>query len=393
MGIPFGLYGSPPDYFNYRDPNIEMGKYTSYTELDEYKKAISLFSELPDKITLVQKEFVVEHLGLKESLNRGNVAVILYKSFLLWLLKSKNRQEFIAACFRKIKGLQIYFGNRLLDFSLRKLLAKIGFNHIGRQIPKLTEYNEIADFILSSDYKKIQEHPRFLSTKIQFSGEKLSIVDNASFLKMTKELFVKEIYNFSAKNKSPYIIDCGANIGLSVIYFKKIYPESKIIALEADPTIYQVLIENINIRNIRNVQCINSAVWINSETLSFAAEGSWGGYLSSEAVADQRNILVKALDLRQLIDRKIDLLKIDIEGAETEVLMHAKDLIVKYVDHLFFEWHSLTKEKQELGKILDYFSDHGFRYHIKEASERNTPFINKPTTRMDSQLDCFLYKI
>ncbi len=393
MGIPFGLYGEEPTYINHSDPNVEIGKYTSYKELKSYKKAISLFSGLPDRINQEQKEFIEEHLGIKYGLSRSKASFILYKSFLIWFFDSEHRGEFITACFRRLKTYRKSIGDKFLDFSLRKLLAKIGLNKISKEKAHLSEYKEVEDFILSSDHRKIKELPRYTSTKVAFLGKDLNIVDNVSFLEMTKELFLKNIYDFEATNKTPYIIDCGANIGLSVIYFKMIYPESQIIAVEADPNIYNVLVQNVKSYQFNNVQCINSAIWINEDSLNFSSEGSWGGYLSSESELNDRNIEVKSLDLRKLLDRKIDFLKIDIEGAETEVLIHAQDLIVRYVDHLFFEWHSLTKETQQLGKILDYFSSHGFRYHIKDAGNRETPFTNKPTTRMDSQLDCFLYKI
>jgi FkbM family methyltransferase len=393
MGIPFGLYGEEPTYINYGDPNIEMGQYTSYKEIESYKKAVTLFSGLPDRINQEQKEFVEEHLGLKYGLSRSRASFILYKSFLIWLSDLKNIREFLATCFRRLITCSKSTIDMLLDFSLRKLLTKIGFKKISKEKVHLSEYEEVKDFILSEDYRKIKEIPRYTLTKVKFLGKELNIADNASFLEMTKELFFKNIYDFKTNNKTPYIIDCGANIGLSVIYFKKLYPKSKIVAIEADPNIYNVLTQNILSYDFSDVQCINSAVWINSEGLHFSAEGSWGGYLLSGSEIEEKTIEVKALDLRKIIDRKIDFLKIDIEGAETEVLIHAQDLIVKYVDHLFFEWHSLRDERQQLGRILKYFEDNRFRYHIKESISRETPFTNRPNTRMDSQLDCFLYKV
>jgi len=394
MGIPFGLFGEEPKYLNFGDPNIEIGEYTSYERLEAYQKAISLFSGLPTKITIEQKEFVEEHIGINYGLSRTKFAFILYKSLLIWLSNLENRKEFIAACIRKLRFYKKTIANKVLDFSLRKLLNKIGFKGISKENAQIIASKEIEKFVITSDYNKIKELPRYTFTQVNFLGKQLGIVDNASFVEMTKEIFVRNIYDFNSNDKSPYIIDCGANIGLSVIYFKRLYPESQIVAIEADPSIYKVLKQNIESYKFENVQCINSAVWINSEdSLNFSVEGSWGGYLSSVSQVKEHSIIVKSMDLRKLINRKVDLLKIDIEGAESEVLLHAQHLIVEYVDHLFFEWHSLREEKQRLGEILSYFENRGFRYHIKESANRETPFTNKPTTRMDSQLDCFLYKV
>ena len=49
------------------------------------------------------------------------------------------------------------------------------------------------------------------------------IHDIASFDLCYDELFVQEMYNFLAKRTNPYIIDCGANLGMSIVYFKELY--------------------------------------------------------------------------------------------------------------------------------------------------------------------------
>ncbi len=101
---------------------------------------------------------------------------------------------------------------------------------------------------------------------------------------------------------------------------------------------------------------------------------------------------VKSRNLNWLLNTHVEFLKTDIEGAESEVILKSKDLIAENVVKLFFEWHSLTGLPQRLGEILAFFEKCGFRYHIKEASSKSTPFIYNPTGRMDSQLDVFLWK-
>src|SRR6185437_4309080 len=65
----------------------------------------------------------------------------------------------------------------------------------------------------------ISKLPRFTTAQILFLRKKFTMVDGASFLFMKKEIFDQQIYRFNADNDTPYIVDCGANIGLSVIYF------------------------------------------------------------------------------------------------------------------------------------------------------------------------------
>ena len=60
-------------------------------------------------------------------------------------------------------------------------------------------------------------------------GKDFEFVDGYSFLFLHDEIIEKEIYKFSTDDSAPYIIDGGANIGLSVLYFKQSYPNAKIL--------------------------------------------------------------------------------------------------------------------------------------------------------------------
>lgn len=142
-------------------------------------------------------------------------------------------------------------------------------------------------FILQAEYrlkqrklKRLHFMPRFMPTTTLLLGKKIDIVDSASFLFMYSEIFEKQIYRFNANTKSPLIIDCGANIGLSVIYFKKLFPESRVIAFEPDETIFGVLKKNVTTFGFTDVQLIQKALW-NSETmLKFHQEGADGGRIA-----------------------------------------------------------------------------------------------------------------
>jgi hypothetical protein len=67
---------------------------------------------------------------------------------------------------------------------------------------------------------KVSKTSRYNSTVIDLFGSKFELVDSESFLYTYVELFENEIYRFNSSNKTPLILDCGANIGLSVIYFQ-----------------------------------------------------------------------------------------------------------------------------------------------------------------------------
>ena len=248
----------------------------------------------------------------------------------------------------------------------------------------------VIELLGNEQYRAISELDRCKEGELVFQGYSVCFSDNAALFGMLDEIFVRENYKFECRTNSPTIIDCGANIGLSVLYFKSLYPGAVIHAFEPDPAAYEKLVANMDENRFRDVHTYNAAVWIEEGELVFETDGSWGGHIGDEASAV--GVSVKAHKLDGLLDKHVDFLKMDIEGSESDVIMHSKELIAKNVDKLFFEWHSLTGEQQRLGEILAYFEKHGFRYHIKEASNRETPFIYKPSSRMDSQLDVFLWK-
>lgn len=248
------------------------------------------------------------------------------------------------------------------------------------------------EFADPDETERLMGLPRYFPTTTNFMGRTLNLVDAASYLYMCDEIFLKKNYEFEASRKDPFIIDCGANIGLSVIFFKKLYPDSKIIAFEPDYNVFQALKKNVESFELRDVELHNKAVWFEETELTFYSEGSWGGKVASTSSADDKKFKkVKSVRLRDFLNKHVDFLKIDIEGAESSVLKDCA-LSLDEVEHMFFEYHSITGEKQVLHELLELLQKAGYRYHIKEASTRKMPFIEKPTTDMDLQLDVFAYR-
>src|SRR5947209_17952551 len=73
-------------------------------------------------------------------------------------------------------------------------------------------------------------------------------------------------------------------------------------------------------------------------------------------------------------DRPVDFLKLDIEGAETEVLADCADLLGK-VENLFVEYHSFSDEPQSIHTLLSVLRGAGFRVHVHVSSGSRQPFI------------------
>ncbi len=128
--------------------------------------------------------------------------------------------------------------------------------------------------------------------------------------------------------RSPRIIlDCGANIGLTSVFFANRYPEAKIIALEPDPSNFELCV--MNCAPYENITPSRTAVWSHKSTVSVfdpgGTHGEWGIRVGAQPDAAAERILGRApafsIDeiMRQHQIDRIDLLKVDIEGAELEV--------------------------------------------------------------------------
>lgn len=201
-----------------------------------------------------------------------------------------------------------------------------------------------------------------------------------------KEILFDEIYFFKPSAPDVVIYDCGANVGVASIYLKKLYPAAKIYSFEPDPGIVKYLKRNIDHNNITNIEIIEKAIWTNNGTINFNQEGADAGSIGN----NQNSISLECIRLKDLIEKEtsIELLKIDIEGAELEVLHDCKDVLNK-VHHLFVEYHSEKNKPQQLSELLAILANAGFRYSIESMHKKERPFTVKTEGSFDLQLNIF----
>ena len=116
-------------------------------------------------------------------------------------------------------------------------------------------------------------------------------------------------------------MDCGGNIGCSAVYFANVYPNAQIYSVEPEIENFKMLTYNTVFYN--KIQPINAALW-NKETFIKIADISadTNAYMTVETTADDPQSL-KTTTVSKILNEsgfdEIDLLKIDIEGAEKEV--------------------------------------------------------------------------
>lgn len=234
---------------------------------------------------------------------------------------------------------------------------------------------------------------RYMQHKVRFNNNRILVADMKSFVWQYFEIFVNQSYTFKTNSENPIIYDCGANIGTSILFFANSYPKAKIVAFEASPYIYEILKKNIEDNNIKNVVLNQNAVWTKNEELEFSDEGGDSG--SIYAIANIKKVKVQAIDFLEALNKedKIDMLKMDIEGAENDVIPHIASALHK-IDKMFIEYHSFNNGEQRLDEILFLLKQNKFRYYIKHVNNRKSPFIDTAKDKeMDMQLNIFAYKI
>src|SRR5258706_10771593 len=86
--------------------------------------------------------------------------------------------------------------------------------------------------------------PRRQRMQTTLFGRPFAVTDALTFWGIYSDIFVQEPYRFRCETETPLIIDGGANVGVSTLYFKRLFPRSRVIAFEADPQTFEALAEN-----------------------------------------------------------------------------------------------------------------------------------------------------
>src|SRR5215203_885226 len=206
------------------------------------------------------------------------------------------------------------------------------------------------------------------------------------------EIFIQELYKIELEPNC-YIIDCGANIGLSVIYLKQTLPTCTLLAFEPDEENFSLLSRNVSSFKFEDVELKNEAVWIENTTIGFTNEGSMSSKVDQNDTAGKK---IKASRLKDFLNKKVDFLKIDIEGAEYAVIKDVQDVLYN-VRNLFLEYHGTFDQNKELVDIFNILSKSGFQFYIKEATPvYKSPFFDSLKENQkkdwDVQLNIFCFR-
>lgn len=244
--------------------------------------------------------------------------------------------------------------------------------------------------------RRLKNLPTNKPNTTPFFNHTVKYIHHNEFLHSIEEIFFKEIYKTDFQsNNAPYILDCGANIGLSVIYFKHLYPNAEIVAFEPDISNLAVLQANIEKMQLKQVTIKPEAVWNENKMLQFSSAGTQSSKIESSSLKPSSAgiIEVRAIRLKDFLTKKVDLLKLDIEGAEYEVILDIEDKM-PLIERIFLEYHGSFFDGKKLEAMLSILTRNGFKYYITEANQvYSTPFYRPtPSKDYDVQLNISCFK-
>jgi len=159
-----------------------------------------------------------------------------------------------------------------------------------------------------------------------------------------RQIFINREYDYNIPDFKPKtIVDIGAYNGFSTVFFACKYPDAKILAIEPEPSNYDLLIKNT--AQFSNVTTIRGAIWHRRTNLKISNPGADKWAIQTDEASDKDKDTIKAITMENILSQihspTIDILKVDIEGAE-RTLFRANTDWLKRINVLIIEIHPVA---------------------------------------------------
>lgn len=206
---------------------------------------------------------------------------------------------------------------------------------------------------------------------LKVGGFRVDYANQSHALFLLHEIFVNAEYEFQTPATQPHILDCGANIGMAVLFFKALHPAAEVLAFEADPLTFAHLTRTIESNRLTSVVAEQVAVTgegapvtlfrsrSDPASMTASVHQSWGGDEGEQ---------VPAVRLSDRIAKTVDFLKLDIEGAEYGVV---DDLVetgaIRWVREAVIEYHHLAGMPDAFNRMTNALRTAGFDVRIQST--------------------------
>ena len=192
-----------------------------------------------------------------------------------------------------------------------------------------------------------------------------------------------EIIEHFTPKQGDIVVDIGAHIGrYTIIASKRVATNGKVVAIEASPSNFKILNRNIRLNQLTNIISLNHVVYSKETKIKLYLPGEESGntiyntVISDRARNEDKFVEVNANTLDYLLQSKgikqeqINWIKIDVEGAEFEVLKGAANILSNSKDiALLIEIHNLRDSTNLYRPIVEFLNLYNFKIEFEMSHD------------------------
>ena len=209
---------------------------------------------------------------------------------------------------------------------------------------------------------------------------------------------VSEINTIKKLNKSYklYLIDCGCNFGFYSFYTASLSKENQVISIEASKSTLEEFNDNLKVNDFKNIKVLNKAVSdVDNQKMEFnESEKDWeSSLLISKFNIKKKNIVnsvtIDKVVKKENIGKKLLILKIDVEGADFNVLDGAKTTIMENKPFIIIEFSTyiFKNKKFNYDYLADFLKTNDYQIYSKNGDKCSIEEIIKLLKKLDKVHD------
>ncbi len=190
------------------------------------------------------------------------------------------------------------------------------------------------------------------------------------------EVFFRKEYGDLKIGERDVILDIGANIGAFSVYCAQRASLGRVISYEALPANFGMLLKNAKLNGLPNIRARNLAVWDRSTRVRLPVGDSYTGV--SIFRKEKRAVGVRTTTLEEIFRKerlsRVDVMKLDVEGAEYEIIAGAPAGLLERIRTIVLEYHDGLRPGKHRTEIEARLRGAGFAVRVKNRSLDNLVF-------------------
>ena len=271
-------------------------------------------------------------------------------------------------------SIRITLGKKTRD----RVFAKkaFAFNYEFDVIPSLYMFKFLYSII---KFLRLDSHVSLKISVPKYGYKAYCPINKNDLINMT--IREDEIIERFTPKEGDVVIDIGAHIGrYTIIGSKRVGANGKVVAIEANPSNFEMLNRNIKLNQLTNIISLNNAVYSKETKIKLYLPGEELGHtiyntvMSDRAKNEDKFVEVSANTLDYFLQLKgitdVNWIKIDVEGAEFEVLQGATNVLSKSKDiTLLIEIHNLSGGTNLYRPILEFLRLYNFKIEFEKSHD------------------------